>query len=179
MNGEQLERVLRACSATSRAFLGVYARDTVLDALSRPAVAPAFVVANVADSSDDGLHWVLMFRGDDARAYFVDSLARAPAFYGMDEAARALAAEFRQCPYALQADTSNVCGLYCTYFAVRLCEGASFDDVNARFSPTDRYGNDAAVVAWTKKRFRLDATTTTTTGQTSRRPDDINYYYFQ
>jgi hypothetical protein len=180
MNGEQLERVLRACPTTSRSFLGVYARDTVLEPLSRVVAGPCFVVANVADSRHAGLHWVLLFRDD--RAYYVDSLARPPDAYGLNEAARVLTAgaryknEFYGCPYAVQADSSNVCGLYCVYFAVRLCEGTAFAAICDHFSSADRYGNDAAVVAWTKKRFRLDsANSTATIGQTSRPPDDIAF----
>ncbi|GIY37616.1 hypothetical protein CDAR_125921 [Caerostris darwini] len=121
MNGNQIHFILSRDSTTSPFFKGVYASDKNTFHKRKKY---AFVV-NSDESSEPGSHW-LAFYCENGCIEFFDSFGNPPDFY--DPRFHEITLRYPTVCWnstPLQNLTSNVCGMYCTYFILKRCQGNS------------------------------------------------------
>lgn len=135
MNEVELRSILLAHPVTSRAFKGIFARDEIVK-VSRD----AFIIVNTDARNQPGSHWVLCF-GD---LYF-DSFGLPPLY---PEFCHMKTFNKQQ----LQDESSSLCGIYCIYFALKLCLGETLQDIRSRFSSNTKF-NDRIICTLFKKHF--------------------------
>lgn len=122
MNTLQLYRALTNQHITSPYFDGVFARDTLEDIQSRPSL----IICNTDPSSKSGKHWVLFFFENDTMEFF-DSLGKDLHSYGSEfvDFAERFANTCKTANVRTQPKNTDLCGIYCLYYAFWRCQGVS------------------------------------------------------
>ena len=77
------------------------------------------VICNSQSSDKLGEHWFLIFYKDVKEIYFIDSFAKSPEQYGLNE--KFSTRKVFSLSSSLQNTLSTVCGEFCVYFAFNLC----------------------------------------------------------
>ena len=62
---------------------------------------------------------------------------------------------FFNLPFALQATTSKLCGLYTLYFAKNLLSNCPWDKICAKFAYLDKLANDFYLIDWFRKTYKF------------------------
>ena len=140
----QLINFLSGQEACKDQFLGVFAADDL------PATLPptqCFFIANTDVSSGLGKHWVTMFFPSSGPAEFWDSLGRQPEEY--HEHFRGYlcekAATYKFQNLQIQGHGSDMCGLFCIFYAMRRCKGWTLEQIIACFAGKSGWTNDQTV----------------------------------
>lgn len=119
MNTKQIWQALTNNVFTLQQFNGVYSKDT----LKEIKVKPTLIICNTDPSSKPGKHWVLFYCNKDNSIDFFDSLGKKPSHYGCEFTE--FLQRFSNCYYivntTIQSKRSNLCGLYCLYYAYWKC----------------------------------------------------------
>jgi hypothetical protein len=149
MNTKQLYRALAKNKVTKNTFDGIYAKDTLEDIQSQP----GFVIANTANSSHPGQHWVVFFFEGKNNGEFFDSLGNELSSYGKEfnDFMSRFSSSYNFTTFRTQPAKTALCGVYCLYFALRKCQGASFDVVINELKKKNSY----KVCQFVKKNFPL------------------------
>lgn len=141
MNGRQLTNFLSAQEACQNQFVGIYAADEQPKKVFR---RPYFFISNTDVTSGFGKHWVTFLFPGSGPAEFFDSLGRPPEHYHKhfrdylsDEAT---SYKFQTLP--LQGYGSNTCGLFCLFYALKRCEGWTFEKIIEHFASKSGWRND-------------------------------------
>lgn len=120
MNTKQLYYALVHNSVTKKCFDGIYARDTLVD-IEAP---PNLIICNTDASDSPGQHWILFHFKKRGHLVFYDSLGHNFDHYG-DEFVTFVArwaTTFEHVTERTQPVNSNLCGIYCLYFAYYSCK---------------------------------------------------------
>ena len=81
-----------------------------------------FVISNTDTSQGPGQHWVTFYFPKRGPFEFFDSLRHMPDYYNVGFE-KILNKKYLKNVGQLQQLTSNVCGLYCTYYVIKRYEG--------------------------------------------------------
>jgi len=126
MNSKQLFYALHHNKVTEPFFDGIYARNTLVQ-IQAP---PQLVVCNTDRLGSPGIHWILFhFKGD--HLIFYDSLGHPFSHYG-DEIilfVQRWATSFECVTKRTQPSKTNLCGMYCLYFAYYSCQNWKTDRI--------------------------------------------------
>lgn len=120
MNTKQLYYALVHNAVTRKCFDGIYARDTLVDIQS----TPELVICNTDYSNATGEHWILFHFKKPGHLIFYDSLGHDFAHYGKEFVTfvQRWATTFEHVAHRTQPLDSNLCGVYCLYFAYYTCK---------------------------------------------------------
>ena len=143
MNSLQLEqRVRAALPPTSCNFLGVFARDEPPQ-VERMTRYPLAWISNTDIARSVGEHWVAFYcASPSSPCEFFDSYALPYASYCIPMRTR-FASLIHANDRQLQAENSNVCGLWCLYYLVTRAQNKFLHN---RFSKNDFAFNDRLLV---------------------------------
>ena len=97
-----------------------------------------FVIVNTDPSSLPGHHWVVFYRNKEGIIQFFDSFGHKPDFYTFNFVKFLQRNVFESYyifnPCTIQSNTSNICGLYCLFFYVYICNDFSFNEFLCQFT---------------------------------------------
>jgi len=123
MNTHQLTLLLSRNVATKPFFFGVFAEDTI-QLLKISTAAQYFIIVNTAPSKHQGKHWLVLFKPLNGKCIFIDNFGHQPEFYTTNiriafdtMRTQSSTKSYEYIPVKLQSDTSNICGIYCVFFA--------------------------------------------------------------
>lgn len=122
MNTKQLFCALACQKVTGKYFDGIFARDTLTDIES----SPGLLICNTDFSTQKGEHWIL-FHFINHHCRFYDPLGMDFSHYG-DEFSTFVnrwSTSYEICNVRTQPLNTDLCGIYCLYFAYYSCSGKS------------------------------------------------------
>ncbi|GFV05732.1 uncharacterized protein TNCV_2450601 [Trichonephila clavipes] len=149
MYASQIHRILSRDRDASRYFIGVFPSDEIPLPKER-----ATLVVNTDTRDQEGSHWLAMYIKDKDTLEFFDSYGLPPEMYGVH--IFKYAEQFTNVKWnkkSIQSLTSNVCGLYCVYFLLKISRGYSMDYVLYELSRTRL--NDFRLYQYFKKRYNV------------------------
>lgn len=126
------------------------------------------IVVNTVSSENTGEHWVLFYQPNKHNIIWFDSLANkfesystcfTKIFHKLTKNKQIIKNE-----QALQSDSSNLCGVYCIYFAIHLALGKDINTIIGKFS-RNKLKNDQLICNWFKKYIRINSHTLYKIGQ--------------
>jgi uncharacterized membrane protein YwzB len=135
MNTKQLYRAVTRNKVTHDYFDGVYAKDTLEDIQSQPCL----IIANTADSSHPGKHWVVFFFDKEKNhVEFFDSLGNDLTVYGKEfiDFVSRFSTSYKFTSTRTQPRKTSLCGVYCLYFTYWKCQNKSFDFIVKKLKKT-------------------------------------------
>ena len=131
------EKILSTDKATSKIFLGAFAKNEVPTAFKFPT---CFIV-NTHARNRPGQHWLAFYYDAKGTCYFFDSYGRSPNYYNFKSYIQRTA---KKCYYndnRIQGD-SYICGLYCVFyllFKARNQEKIFFSKFTKNLDKNDKY----------------------------------------
>lgn len=131
MDGDSLERVLRADPHASKFFVGVFAADTLPHPLPRK---PALLIANTDPRYRPGQHWVAIYVDAKGRGEYFDSYGLPPFVTWHRLFMRKACKSWKYNHVDLQALNSTVCGQYCVVYLLFKAHGYTLSNFLARFT---------------------------------------------
>jgi len=154
--GSHIEELLKSKPATQSIFRGVF------NALTLFTKAPMYInmsakniiVFNSA-SDEPGEHWLLLLV-DGQAGFFGDSLDRLPSFYSqqLEDFILQYCYQYSTMEFAVQNPSSNLCGLYCLYWATAYANDELREAIK-QLTPVNRNANDEFVLKWFKKQYNM------------------------
>lgn len=145
MNASDILRRLGMHSACGPTLIGMYASDTLPEAIEQ---TPSLHVVNTDIAAGLGIHWVVFyFPGNDEPAEFFDSLGQPPDHY----TARFVKFLTNNSPTykfqrtRIQDFQTHTCGYYCIFYSLHRCNGWSLEDIVDFFDKRPRSENDKIV----------------------------------
>ena len=140
MNTRQLLCALDSDPAMEDFNREVFALDQFLNAKLED---KGIYICNDEPSTKSGSHWFLIFK-EPSKIYFIDSFARHPRFYRIEEKLRTMKKPITFSNEIIQNPFSTVCGEYCLFFAYHLCRNVPIETIYTLFT-TDCIDNDEIV----------------------------------
>lgn len=131
MDGNRIERLLRADSCTCPMLLGIFAADKLPRRLQRK--RPLLLVCNTDPSHKPGQHWVVLYIGDNGYGEYFDSFGRLPETVFsryLDRFCRHWNYNSRQ----LQSVLSQFCGHYCIVYCMLRSRGHGVNSIANLFT---------------------------------------------
>ena len=123
MNTVNIDDVLKNDPYAKRSFRGVFSLDEFVAYLTRSNVNKGIFVFNTQTSTKSGEHWICVIVEDNVIYYF-DSFGRNPASYSYVAETLLLSNKIIEWnKYFFQNPATNVCGDYCTLFALLVSRG--------------------------------------------------------
>lgn len=156
MRGYQLKAVCSQYDTVIKPyFRGLFFPDTTQNALQMiDPNKPNFLIFNSDFSHEEGSHWIGAFIDLQNQSYFIDSYAKNPNFYDLEEfMATATGNDYKTLPKPLQSKYTTICGIYCIYFGHHLCSGESLDGILKKMPNTTKILRDQQMVEWFEKRY--------------------------
>ena len=150
MNTWQLENVLRGDRITRAVFGGVFPSDELP---SRVPEGKRLFIANTDPAAEPGQHWVALYFGKGPHCTYFDSYGLPPFVGGIDRFIDGNAECWTYNEKSLQDPNSTMCGHYCVFFAVHLCDGMSLGRIQRMFHK-DKQWNDRMVEAFVRERYK-------------------------
>ena len=132
-----LDRVLEPDKVN---FLGVFAKNEI-PGITDQLRFPAYLVANTANSTQAGEHWIALYFTDSLHCEFFDSFAFSPGFYGLSEYLNKFSIT-ATVDFPLQSINSSVCGHYCIYYLFNRSLGHPMHLILRSFTTVDQDWND-------------------------------------
>lgn len=151
MNTYQLEQVLGSdpylqCTG----YLGVYPIDA-LDGI--PKKYPSCFVFNTDPSTENGEHWIGIFRKNREIGYYFDSYGIHP-FYRKDiSSLLQTCANWKFNQKAFQSLHTTTCGQYVCFFLLHAARGYTLEAVTYLLDGRSRADNDAVVFTYIRERY--------------------------
>ena len=102
-------------------------------------------LSNTDTSQDPGEHWVTVDFPKRGQFEFFDSLGHMPEDYGVGFE-KILKRKYLKNVSQLQQSTSNVCGLYCTYYVMKRHQGKMMKDIVKYFNVQQKKQDDRLIV---------------------------------
>lgn len=146
LSTSEIDKFLRTCSVTTRAFIGTFPSD---QDVSIPSWFPFSLVFNTDPSGMPGSHWVAVYVENNSVVEYFDSVGEPPTGH----IAKWLShfPRISRITRAVQPTSSVLCGYYCLYFIYHRTICGSFSRVIRKFSYTDKYLNDRKVTVWYRR----------------------------
>lgn len=139
---DDIERLLSYSDATTKMYRGVRALDeaTLLK-------EPGFYICNTDRRSQPGTHWILYMRTKNDNHIYFDSFGLPPV---ESELQKLVVDEYNS--KCLQSLYSPFCGMYCAFFASRLCRGYTLQECVSLFSD-NLVRNDLTIIKLVEDEF--------------------------
>ena len=146
MNGHAIAHRLKQDPWARRAFVGVYARNTLTRVVPPTHHSSAFIV-NTDRNTGPGQHWVaIWFDAKRSRAEYFDSYGLSPAFFPeIERFIQKHSTAYRYNNRPMQDVLSQVCGYYVLYFVLQKSRGVSLARIQQSFRTSPLYVNDRRV----------------------------------
>lgn len=121
MNSVQINNILRKHPKTRDKFLGVFARDELVNIKQYPCC----FVMNTAKRSHPGMHWVAFFFDSNKVCHFFDSYGNSPTLFRLNNFIKNNSTRLIFNKKQIQSWTSDNCGYFCVLFLIFKCLGYS------------------------------------------------------
>lgn len=152
MNTLELEHIIRQDSLLNNVFLGVFARDTLIQPIM---TRPSALIVNTDPLERPGQHWVAMYFDAHGLCNYFDSYGIVPPVEPIfDEYMKKNSVSQTYNNTFLQSLDTAVCGMYCIYFLFHICRGETMKQIVSRFS-TQNHNNDAHVCRFLNRVFNI------------------------
>ena len=127
MNGKEILQLLMANNLTAKYFEGVYASNCLPNINKYPCI----LIANIAEDSHPGLHWICIWFDKKKQGFFFDSYGLHPNLLSehFTPFLNKFSKSFKWNKLSLQSNNSKTCGEWCIYFAFHVCRGMNPEDV--------------------------------------------------
>lgn len=147
MDSQQIHSILSRDPHTLAIYKGVFASNQIPVLYEK-----SILIVNVDDSSSPGSHWLTFHIENKDKIQLFDSYGQSPEFYGgniLKYTSMFPIVEWNT--VMLQSPTSNVCGAYCIYFAIKRSQGNSMQTIISYLQHCKK--NDFRVYQFVKKRY--------------------------
>ena len=134
MDSAQLLLLLQSDPVMQQHTWGVFARDEL-----PPNLLPGGYLVNTQNRDQGGEHWVVVWRTEDGRVEFMDSLGQKPEYYGWTFT---VPVQWNQ--RQIQDNNSIACGAFCLYYLYYRSRLVSMSAILNSFS-NDTVLNDTIV----------------------------------
>lgn len=114
------------------------------------------IVINTDKYGGHGKHWCLIYFSTQGSSAWVDPFAKQPQHYDHDlgEFLDFYAANRFSLSRAIQSPNSTACGLFIIYFAHKLCQGQTLQQIEGNFT-SNFQNNVEIVIAWFRSTYKF------------------------
>ena len=105
-----------------------------------------FLLINTVKPNENSGHFLLIYISENSA--FLDSLNETPGWYSKkidDWLKEVTFHNYDTAPFAVQQESSRICGYYCFVWAKMLAKGKSLNDLFAKFEKNDKQHNDVLI----------------------------------
>lgn len=152
MQGREIDRVLRRDFWTNPVYEGVFPVDRLPSRHKMRGIGALYII-NTDQAKGPGLHWTAVyFDYMKGRAEFWDSFGLHPTAYPpINRFIRTYSHLMLYNDLVLQSVTSDTCGQFCLFFALKKARGYSLPRIQSHFNPLTPWANDVKIRALIKR----------------------------
>ena len=144
MQGVDIVNLLQTSWRYKNVFRGVFPSDRLPNIVNNN-IPNAFII-NLDTHDKPGSHWVGLYITTFGVAVYMDSFGVGPLLPTIKSFISKNSRALRYNNIVIQSLTSQTCGLYATYFIMKMADGSSLQQFNTEFNPYSPTYNDRRII---------------------------------